>query len=101
VREAGFAGVRVAQETLELMYASETEWWASLWSRGERAVIEGMAPEVRRAFRIAAFERLKALRRTGGFPQRVRVLVATAVLPDGEDATTSSTAGRSDHRTAA
>lgn len=87
VREAGFTRVRVATEVLEVVYQSEAEWWASLWSRGERAVIEGMEPEVRDAFRAAALRRLQPLRQTHGFHQQVRVLVATAALPGGDSTT--------------
>jgi ubiquinone/menaquinone biosynthesis C-methylase UbiE len=78
LQAVGFTRVQVASESRDIVYASEAEWWASRWSRGERGVLESMTLPVAQAFKTAAFERMQSLRQAGGFHQCVRALVATA-----------------------
>jgi ubiquinone/menaquinone biosynthesis C-methylase UbiE len=43
---AGFEPVEVLAEAEELTYATEDEWWASLWTRGRRGALERIEAEL-------------------------------------------------------
>ncbi len=62
---AGFKPVGVVVDAEELTYATEDEWWASLWTRGKRGALEQIEDRLGAAG-LASFEAeaREALRRT-------------------------------------
>jgi ubiquinone/menaquinone biosynthesis C-methylase UbiE len=63
---AGFRGMRVRVERLDVAYADAAEWWASDWSHGERTLLELMSPSALARYRRAAFRAIEACREPDG-----------------------------------
>jgi hypothetical protein len=79
LEEAGFRGVAVEVERLDVAYADAATWWASDWSHGERAVLELMSAPALAAYRQAAFQAIQRCRdRDGALHWRPEVIYARA-----------------------
>lgn len=76
---AGFAGIQVHTTELEIVYRDEEEWWTMQWSISGRAGLERLEPKRLEEFKAEVFERMQALRQTGGFPDRLQAHCTLAV----------------------
>jgi len=77
---AGFHGVEVESEDLDVSFASLEEWWESSMSHGERGVLELLDGDGRQAF----FERARpdlCVEHDGRLHWRPEVVYGTAVRP--------------------
>jgi ubiquinone/menaquinone biosynthesis C-methylase UbiE len=80
LEEAGFRGVVVQVERLDVAFADAATWWASDWSHGERALLELMSEPALEAYRAAAFQAIEACReRDGALHWRPEVLYGLGV----------------------
>ncbi len=84
---AGFLDVRIARSSTETVYGSEHEWWSSLWSHGSRATLErleqALGSDGLERFRMAAFEKLRAIRHADGIHILWNALFGLATKPEG------------------
>jgi ubiquinone/menaquinone biosynthesis C-methylase UbiE len=87
LRRAGFDAVDVVEETEDIVYAGEDQWWASLWTHGRRRHLERIEETLGSAG-LARFEAesREQLRRRGllgddGVRQTLSVLYSTARRP--------------------
>jgi SAM-dependent methyltransferase len=78
---AGFAQVRIIPRELDMVYVNEEEWWSMQWSLSGRAGLERLEPGQLERFRADVFERMQALRRAGGFHDRLLAHCTIAVKP--------------------
>lgn len=78
---SGLVDVRVLGETREFHYDDAEAWWASEWSCGNRALFERLEPAALERFRDQAIETVRGIKREGGVPIRLHVLLASARKP--------------------
>jgi SAM-dependent methyltransferase len=68
---AGLQDVGVEIEELDVVFADEEEWWAWKWSYSLRGLLEQLDRKTLERFRSDAFARMRALKRTDGYPIRL------------------------------
>ena len=83
LRRAGFDPVEVWTDEAEFTYASEDEWWESLWSTGLRHRLERLDKETLARFQAEAFQHLRERREPSGLPERRQAILAKGVNPAG------------------
>ncbi len=83
---AGFTAVRVVEESIDMVFRSEQEWWDALWTNSMRIMLEELeqatGPEGLEKFKLAALERVKTMRQADGIHQWWPVLFALATKPN-------------------
>jgi ubiquinone/menaquinone biosynthesis C-methylase UbiE len=84
LRDAGFDSIEVVEESEEIVYAGEDEWWASLWTHGRRRSLERIE-EAQGASGLSRFEaeareqlRGRGLLQRDGIRQTLSVLYSVA-----------------------
>lgn len=96
VRQAGFADTEVVAEAHQFTYATEEEWWATLWSHGVREGLEQiearLGPEGLAGFKSDALQQIRAIRQPGsaGIHHVLRVLYTLAMKPQRDAARPSA-----------
>lgn len=79
---AGFREISIRGEEPDFVYASEEEWWATVWSHGMRGTLERIertsGSEALQAFKRDAFERLQEVKGPAGFHHMWSVLYTLA-----------------------
>jgi ubiquinone/menaquinone biosynthesis C-methylase UbiE len=82
MRGAGFGGVKIVGESRDFTYASEEEWWSTLWSHGMRFPLERiestLGNEGLAKFKAQAFETIQGLKTPDGIRQTFPVLYTLA-----------------------
>jgi ubiquinone/menaquinone biosynthesis C-methylase UbiE len=78
LQQAGFEDIRITVEEKEFIYASEVEYWSTLWSAGIRRQLEKMAPDVLEQAKHEVFRKLQILKQADGFRKVSRALFAFA-----------------------
>jgi hypothetical protein len=78
----GFAGAREVLEDREFAFRDEDDWWASLWTHGERRALEAMTPDALARFKAEALDRLRELKRAGTLPYGLQFIFALARKPE-------------------
>jgi ubiquinone/menaquinone biosynthesis C-methylase UbiE len=73
---AGFEGVRVVEEEMDVVYADEEEWWSALGTLGVRWALERIEAGALGRLREEMFERLQAFKQPDGVHVLYRVLYA-------------------------
>lgn len=85
LRAAGFASTNIVSQSHDFTYASEEEWWATLWSHGMRWYLERLETtlgnEALARFKAQAFETIQLLKTSDGIHQRLPVLYTLATKP--------------------
>jgi ubiquinone/menaquinone biosynthesis C-methylase UbiE len=76
LQQAGFKNIRITVEEKDFIYASEEEFWLSLWSAGIRRQLEKMTPAVLEQAKSEVFRRLQAVKKLDGFHRVSRALFA-------------------------
>jgi ubiquinone/menaquinone biosynthesis C-methylase UbiE len=65
---AGFVDLRVHREEMDIIFASEQDWWDWHWSFSLRGLLEQFDPKAVERLRAASFDRMAELRTAEGFP---------------------------------
>jgi ubiquinone/menaquinone biosynthesis C-methylase UbiE len=78
---AGFGEIRIIPRELDVIYATEEEWWAMQWSVSARAGLERLEPGQLERLKADVFERMQALRQADGFHDRLLAHCTIAVTP--------------------
>lgn len=88
MQAAGFKDVRVVEESVDLVYHSEQEWWDALWTNSMRLMLEeieqAIGPDGLERFRLAAMAHLKTMVQADGIHQWWPVLFTLATKPGEE-----------------
>ena len=79
---AGFDDIQIISETAEFVYATEEEFWSTLWSHGARGTLEEIEQETGtdglEKFKVDVFKKVSAIKQTDGLHQLVPVHVSLA-----------------------
>jgi len=82
---AGFDNIQVSSEIAEFVYATEEEFWSTLWSHGTRVTLEQIEKEKGadglQKFKADVFEKMSAIKQTDGLHQLIPVHVCKATKP--------------------
>jgi ubiquinone/menaquinone biosynthesis C-methylase UbiE len=82
--DAGLDDVRSHTEHHDILFASESDWWAWQWSFSIRGLLEQIDDEARERYRRAAFEAMQPQRQPAGFPMRLNAVFAFGRKPSRE-----------------
>jgi ubiquinone/menaquinone biosynthesis C-methylase UbiE len=82
---AGFENIQIFTETAEFIYATEEEFWSTLWSHGFRGTMERIekerGPDGLQRFKLEVFNKINSIKRTDGLHQLIPVHVSLATKP--------------------
>ena len=67
---AGFTDAHEIAEETEFVIPDEMAWWSSLWTHGERRLLERLDTDTLARLRDACFEHLQAIKEPIGLLQR-------------------------------
>jgi len=81
LQQAGFARLEISIEDHEFVYATDEEWWGSLWSHGIRSRLESLAPPDLAQVRGEMLRKVQVLKQSDGIHTLFRVLFARADKP--------------------
>ena len=85
MKNAGFADIQIVSETAEFAYATEEEYWSTLWSHGGRVPLEAIekanGAEGLQRFKADVFARLQSMKQPDGIHQTFPVIFALATEP--------------------
>jgi ubiquinone/menaquinone biosynthesis C-methylase UbiE len=76
LHQAGFQNIGITVEENDFVYASEEQYWQSLWSAGIRRQLEKMTPVLLDQAKSEVFRKLHAIKKPDGFHKVNRALVA-------------------------
>ena len=76
LHQAGFQNIRITVEENDFVYASEEQYWQSLWSAGIRRQLEKMPPALLDQAKSEVFRKLLAIKKPDGFHSLNRALFA-------------------------
>ena len=76
LQRAGFADILITVEEKDFIYASEEEYWLSLWSTGMRRRLEKMTPALLEQANSEVCRKLQTVKRSDGFHKLNRALFA-------------------------
>lgn len=82
MKSADFENIQIFTETAEFVYATEDEFWSTLWSHGQRATLEKIEQEKGKEelqeFKLDVFKKVSELKNPDGLHQVIPVLVCLA-----------------------
>lgn len=81
LQQAGFKDIRVTAEEQDFIYASEEQYWSSLWSAGIRRQLEKMTPALLEQAKREVFQKLQMVKKPDGFHKVNRALFAFGRKP--------------------
>ena len=81
LRDAGFSSIEITEEQKDFAYASEEDFWQSLWSAGIRRQLEKMTPAGLEQAKSDVFQKLQAMKKPDGFHKRNHALFAFGTKP--------------------
>jgi ubiquinone/menaquinone biosynthesis C-methylase UbiE len=81
LQHAGFEQLEIRVEDHEFVYATDAEWWLSLWSHGIRSRLEQLAPPDLEQVRGEMLRKVHVLKQPDGIHTLFRVLFARAYKP--------------------
>jgi ubiquinone/menaquinone biosynthesis C-methylase UbiE len=81
LQQAGFERLEISIEDHEFVYATDEEWWLSLWSHGIRSRLEQLAPPDLEQVRGDMLRKVHVLKQSDGIHTLFRVLFALADKP--------------------
>jgi O-methyltransferase / aklanonic acid methyltransferase len=76
LHQAGFQNIRITFEENDFVYASEEQYWQSLWSAGIRRQLEKMTPALLDQAKSEVFRKLQTVKKPDGFHKVSRALFA-------------------------
>jgi ubiquinone/menaquinone biosynthesis C-methylase UbiE len=83
--EAGFEDIQILTDSATFVYASEEEFWSTLWSHGVRRTLERIEQEKDaeglEKFKLQVFKKIGELKQTDGYHQLFPVLFGLAKKP--------------------
>ena len=74
-----FDDIQISEEATDFMYASDDEWWSTLWTLGVRSTLERLDAATLARFKADLFERLLAFHQPDGVHILFHVLFAFGV----------------------
>jgi hypothetical protein len=77
--QAGFADIQISEQATDFLYASDDEWWSTLWTIGVRSALERMDATTLGRFRADLFRQMQAFHQPDGVHILFRVLFAFGV----------------------
>jgi hypothetical protein len=79
---AGFADIQIISEAAEFVYATEEEYWSTLWSHGARVTLEKIeqatGTDGLQRFKADVFKKVQTIKQPDGIHQLFPVLFALA-----------------------
>lgn len=81
LHQAGFQDIRITVEENDFVYASEEEYWLSLWSTGIRRHLEKITPVLIEQAKSEVFRKLQTVKKPDGFHKVNRALFAFGTKP--------------------
>jgi ubiquinone/menaquinone biosynthesis C-methylase UbiE len=85
LEKAGFGAIRIISECRDFIYATEEEFWSSLWSHGFRRILERidneMGEEGLQEFKKEVFAQMRSKMKMDGFHQSIAVHFGLASKP--------------------
>ena len=82
---AGLENIQIFTETAEFIYATEEEFWSTLWSHGFRGTLERIekerGPDGLQRFKVEVFNRINSIKKTDGLHQLIPVHISLATKP--------------------
>jgi SAM-dependent methyltransferase len=81
LQQAGFERLEISTEDHDFVYATDEEWWLSLWSHGIRSQLEQLASPDLEQVRGDMLRKVQVLKRSEGIHTRFRALFALAYKP--------------------
>jgi ubiquinone/menaquinone biosynthesis C-methylase UbiE len=81
LQHAGFERLEIGIEDHEFVYATDEDWWGSLWSHGIRSRLERLAPPDLAQVRREMLRKVHVLKQSDGIHTLFRVLFALAYKP--------------------
>ncbi|MGI9523259.1 MAG: class I SAM-dependent methyltransferase [Hyphomicrobiaceae bacterium] len=81
LRQAGFADIFSQKEEHDFIYASDEEWWASLWGHGLRSRFENLDATALEIFRSDMLRKMQILKQSDGIHTLWRPLFARSFKP--------------------
>ncbi len=82
LKSAGFNEIQIFSETAEFVYATEEEFWSTLWSHGVRGTLERIEQETGsdglQMFKLDVFKRISAIKQADGLHQLFPVHIGLA-----------------------
>jgi hypothetical protein len=77
--QAGFDDIQISEQETGFVYASDDEWWSTLWTIGVRSALERMDATTLDRFKADVFRQLHAFHQPDGVHIMFRVLFAFSV----------------------
>jgi ubiquinone/menaquinone biosynthesis C-methylase UbiE len=81
LREAGFESIEITTDHADFAYASDEEWWNSLWSHGIRRFFEQIEESALPAVKADVLQKAQAFRKADGIHTPMRALFAVGNKP--------------------
>jgi len=85
MNKASFENIQIFTETAEFVYATEEEFWSTLWSHGGRATLEKIEQETGtdglQNFKLDVFKKMSAIMQPDGLHQLIPAHVCLATKP--------------------
>jgi SAM-dependent methyltransferase len=81
LQQTGFERLEISIEDHEFVYATDEEWWFSLWSHGIRSRFERLAPPDLEQVRGDMLRKVQVLKQSDGIHTLFRALFALAYKP--------------------
>jgi ubiquinone/menaquinone biosynthesis C-methylase UbiE len=81
LRQAGFTDIKIHREERDFVYASDEDWWSSLWSHGIRGRFEQLTPSDLEKFKSDMLRKMQDLKQPDGVHTLSQALFARAVKP--------------------
>jgi len=83
---AGLENIQIFTETVDFIYATEEEFWSSIWSHGFRGTLERIEKETgedgMERFKSEVFNKMKAIKKSDGLHQLIPAHITLAVNPE-------------------
>jgi len=81
VRQAGFTDIEIGAEERDFVYATDDDWWASLWSHGIRSRFEKLEPPALEELKSEMIRKVQVMKQPDGIHTLWRALFARAHKP--------------------
>lgn len=85
MNKAGFENIQIFTEKAEFIYATDEEFWSTLWSHGARGTLEKIEQETGtdglQKFKLDVFKKMNAIKHHDGLHQLFPVHVCLATKP--------------------
>jgi O-methyltransferase/aklanonic acid methyltransferase len=81
LRQVGFTDIEIRAEERDFVYATDDDWWASLWSHGIRSRFERLEPAALEKLKSEMIGKVQVMKQADGIHTLWRALFARAHKP--------------------